>query len=167
MAKYIVQLRRGTKEQWKEYEENEPIKSMPLAGELVVEYDNGIPRLKIGDGINKFSALPYMSIDSFILPSPTTITLLGGSEHWLEYYDENDKFIGYYQIIKEITNGIVTVNSKIDLQPSPEQLAIFYTKDVSFTVVNEDGVVIVYAIGMRPEQDYTIQCTITEVAIDG
>ena len=62
---------------------------------------------------------------------------------------------------------IVFIYSKIDLQPSPEQLAIFYTKDVSFTVVNEDGVVIVYAIGMRPEQDYTIQCTITEVAIDG
>jgi hypothetical protein len=171
-SKYIFQLRRGWKDSrtgrndWANYEiQEDHIK--PLPGELVVEYDNGVPRLKIGDGVNEFSALPYMSVDSFILPSPTTITLFGGSEYWLQYYDENDNLIGYYQRITEVSNGIITENSKIDLQPSPEQLSIFYEKDVTFTVVNEGGVAMAYATGVRPEQDYTIQCTITEVSIDG
>jgi hypothetical protein len=55
--------------------------------------------------------------------------------------------------------------SKVDLQPSPEQLAIFHNKDLAFVTENEDGVVTVYAIGDKPTQDYTIQATVTEVAI--
>lgn len=57
----------------------------------------------------------------------------------------------------------VTENSQVDLTPSVEQLAIFYNKDVTFVTENEDGVVTVYAIGQKPENDYTIQVTITEV----
>lgn len=59
----------------------------------------------------------------------------------------------------------VTVNSQVDLTPSVEQLAIFYNKDLSFVTENEDGVVTVYAIGQKPENDYTIQVTITEVYV--
>ena len=57
----------------------------------------------------------------------------------------------------------VTVNSQVDLTPSAEQLAIFYEKDLAFVTENEDGVVTVYAIGQKPQNDYTIQVTITEV----
>ena len=53
--------------------------------------------------------------------------------------------------------------SKVDLQPTPEQLAIFYKKDVTFVTENEDGVVTVYCIGQRPTLDYEMQATITEV----
>jgi hypothetical protein len=98
------------------------------------------------------------------LPS---ITVLGGDQYWHDYYDENNNHIGYYQTVSGLDNASFTVRSKIDLQPSPEQLAIFHEKDVAFTVINEDGIATVYAIGIRPEQDYTIQCTITEVAING
>ena len=73
MPIYISRLRRGKKDDaqgiddWAEYEAQEGhIK--PLDGELVIEDDNGIPRLKIGDGKHEFSELSYMSIDSFILP---------------------------------------------------------------------------------------------------
>lgn len=59
----------------------------------------------------------------------------------------------------------VTENSQVDLTPSVEQLAIFYQKDLAFVTENEDGVVTVYAIGQKPENDYTIQVTITEVEI--
>lgn len=59
----------------------------------------------------------------------------------------------------------VTANSQVDLTPSVEQLAIFHEKDLAFVTENEDGVVTVYAIGQKPENDYTIQVTITEVAI--
>lgn len=101
------------------------------------------------------------------IPRLPSITLLGGEQHWHEYYNENNNHAGYYQEVAVLNDASFTVRSKIDLQPSPEQLSIFHEKDVAFTVVNEDGIVTVYAIGIRPEQDYTIQCTVTEVAING
>ena len=161
--RYIVQLRRGTKEQWQDYEKNKPAESMPLAGELVVEYDNGIPRLKIGDGVTAYSQLPYMSVDSFVVPKPATITLLGG-----DAWEPVEGFEGrYIQNITDQLAGKITANSKIDLQPTPEQLLAFQEKDVTFTTVNENGTVRVCAIGVRPEQNYeNIQITITEVAIN-
>mgnify|MGYP003290570604 CR=1 FL=1 len=57
----------------------------------------------------------------------------------------------------------VTENSQVDLTPSVEQLAIFHDKDLAFVTENYGGVVTVYAIGQKPENDYTIQVTITEV----
>ena len=59
----------------------------------------------------------------------------------------------------------VTENSQVDLTPSVEQLVIFYEKDLGFVTENDDGVVTVYAIGQKPENDYTIQVTITEVDV--
>lgn len=56
-----------------------------------------------------------------------------------------------------------TKNSQVDLTPSVEQLAIFYNKDLAFVTENENGVVTVYAIGQKPQNDYTIQVTLTEV----
>lgn len=58
----------------------------------------------------------------------------------------------------------VTERSQVDLTPSVEQLAVFYDKSLAFVTENEDGVVTVYAIGQKPEHDYTIQVTITEVS---
>ena len=58
-----------------------------------------------------------------------------------------------------------TKNSQIDITPSVEQLAIFHEKDLAFVTENENGVVTVYAVGQKPENDYTIQVTITEVAV--
>lgn len=57
----------------------------------------------------------------------------------------------------------ITENSQVDLTPSIEQLVTFYDKDLGLVTENEDGVVTVYAIGQKPENDYTIQVTITEV----
>lgn len=59
----------------------------------------------------------------------------------------------------------VTEYSQVDLTPDVQQLAIFYNKDITFVTENEDGVVTVYVIGQKPENDYTIQVTITEVDI--
>lgn len=68
----------------------------------------------------------------------------------------------YYSQVVAIDG--ITANSQVDLTPSVEQLAIFHNKDLTFVTENEDGVVTVYAIGQRPENDYTIQVTIKEVA---
>ena len=64
-----------------------------------------------------------------------------------------------------VTVDGVTENSQVDLTPSVEQLAIFYEKDLTFVTENEGGIVTVYAIGQKPENDYNIQVTITEVSI--
>ena len=56
-----------------------------------------------------------------------------------------------------------TKNSQVDLTPSIEQLVIFYNKNLTFVTENVNGVVTVYAIGQKPENDYTMQATVTEV----
>lgn len=171
--KYTFQLRRGWKwdsdpitkeprDDWAAYEAQED-HMKPLEGELVLEYDNGIPRLKIGNGIDEFSALPYMSVDSFILPKqPTTINLFG-DDAWTLVSDDR-----YEQDITEQLTGWVTVNSKVDLQPTPEQLCLLLENNVTFTTVNEHGVVKVCAVGTKPQNDYiNIPITIMEVLVDG
>ena len=68
----------------------------------------------------------------------------------------------YYQVVQ--IDGI-TNNSQVDLTPSVEQLSVFYEKSLAFVAENDGGMVTVYAIGQKPENDYTIQVTITEVAV--
>ena len=61
----------------------------------------------------------------------------------------------------------VSETTQVDLTPSEEQLAIFYDKSLALVAVNEGGLVTVYAIGQKPERDYTIQVTLTEVSASG
>ena len=53
--------------------------------------------------------------------------------------------------------------SKVDLQPTIDQLAIFHEKDLAFTAENDGGSITIYAVGDKPSRDYTLQVTITEV----
>ena len=59
----------------------------------------------------------------------------------------------------------VTENSQVNLTPSIEQLAVFYNKDLAFVTENDGGTVTVYAIGQKPQNDYTIQVDIAEVSV--
>lgn len=68
---------------------------------------------------------------------------------------------GLYSQVVDIEG--ITEYSKVDLQPSVEQLAIFHQKDIAFATENEDGVVTVYVIGDKPALDYTMQVSITGV----
>lgn len=164
MAKHINQLRRGWKDDstgrndWADYEAQEN-HMKPLEGELVLEYDNGIPRLKIGDGVREFSELPYMSIDSFVMPRPVSVTIY--ADKWEQAADNR-----WYQVVT-VTNAVITPRSKVDLQPNSEQLAVFHEKDLAFVTENEDGIVSVFCVGQTPTNDYTIQATVTEVAANG
>ena len=222
MADHIFRLRRGTRyvddngatllkadgtperDDWGTYQTlNRHIK--PYEGELVLEYEvnpntgKKIPRLKIGDGINEFSALPYMSVDSFILPRQATTTIYDSK--WL-MVDNDDNFLdlfgnvidedgnileeGRYNIDAEgnfvdedgdiikiryaqrvtVANAVVTENSKIDLNPTPEMLVMFHEKDLTFVAENNNGVVFVYCVGQKPVNTYTIPVTITEIIVD-
>lgn len=183
--KYIFQLRRGTRyvdhngatllngdgtavrDDWATYTLQAGHLN-PLDGELVVEFEYNpftgkkTPRFKLGCDGKEFAELDYISPDSFILPTPASITLL--PDAW-QSIEENGEPIAnrYYQPV-EVNNAIVTPNSKIDLQPSPEQLAVFAQKDVTFTAINTEGNVRVCVVGEKPLQEYTIQVTVTEVA---
>ena len=169
MAKYICKLRRGRKEtdenghiirdDWAKYTQEKPQEAIPQEGELVVEYDNDIPRLKIGDGVHTFAELEYMSVDSFILPKPISVTLY--ADKWIQAADNR-----WYQTVT-VDNATITPNSKVDLQPSSDQLSIFYEKDLAFVTENEDGVVFVFCVSQVPKNDYTIQSTVTEVVANG
>ena len=66
----------------------------------------------------------------------------------------------YYQVVNIAGT---TENSKIDLNPTIEQLNIFHEKDITFVVGNNKGTITVYCIGQKPTNDYTMQVTITEV----
>ena len=66
----------------------------------------------------------------------------------------------YSQVVKI---EIASERSKIDLQPSAEQLATLRNINLAFVIENHNGVITAYAIGDKPECDYTFQGTITEV----
>ena len=67
----------------------------------------------------------------------------------------------YSQVVS--ING-VTENSQVDLTPSDIQLEIFREKNVAFTTANDNGVVTVFAFGQKPQHDYVIQVTLTELS---
>lgn len=75
-----------------------------------------------------------------------------------------DKWVGdgdhYSQVV---TIPGVTVRSKVDLQPTDEQLVEFHNKVLAFTAKNTGGVVTVHTIGDKPMNDHTMQVTLTEV----
>lgn len=59
----------------------------------------------------------------------------------------------------------VTENTRVDLQPTVEQLTTFRQKEVAFTTANIGGEITVYAIGDKPQNDYVIQASLTEVIV--
>lgn len=105
------------------------------------------------------TALAFDVVEQFVLANkPTakvkTVTLLAAN--WIG--DTSP----YSQVVS--IEG-TTVNSKVDLNPTVEQLAIFHQKELAFVTENEDGVITVYAIGEKPQNDYTMPVTITEVLV--
>lgn len=57
----------------------------------------------------------------------------------------------------------VTAHTKVDLQPTLEQLVEFHSKDLAFVAENDGGTVTVFTIGDKPAGDHTFQITKTEV----
>lgn len=65
---------------------------------------------------------------------------------------------------QSVTVDGVTATSKIDLQPSPEQLAELLDANISLVAANDEGSVTVFAIGDVPTSDYEMQIIVTEVS---
>lgn len=83
----------------------------------------------------------------------TTVTLLASA--W-EGYEAP-----YSQVVT--VNG-VTKNTKVDLTPTAAQTVELQDEDIAFVAENDNGVVTVWSINCKPEIDYEIQATLTEVA---
>lgn len=117
------------------------------------------PNGAIEDVMGKLAALQE-KVDLLYAKSlvkTVTINLLASA--WVED--------GSNQYSQVVVIADITPYSKVDLQPTTEQLLIFYEKDIAFVTENDDGVVTVYCIGQKPTLDYAMQATITEVEKDG
>lgn len=80
--KYRLQHLRGTSSEWASIGGD----IIPLAGELVIEIDenNNLHKLKIGDGVHKYSELAYLMAGDEIVPQvlPRIVTVMLGSKDW-------------------------------------------------------------------------------------
>ena len=108
----------------------------------------------------EFVTQALLDLSNRIAPSPASITLY--ADRWVQGTGET---MWHQEIV--VANATVTPNSKVDLQPSPEQLCIFHEKDIAFVAENDEGKVTIFCIGQKPMNDYTIQVTVTEVIVNG
>ena len=88
---------------------------------------------------------------------PTTATVTLKAADWLGNASP------YSQVV---ALGNVTSRTKVDLQPTVEQVDALYSQTVGFFTVNEGGVVRVNAVGTKPTENFVIQVTLTEVEGD-
>ena len=89
-----------------------------------------------------------------LLPRMTTINLPASA--WVGSSEP------YSQAIEIAT---VTPLSKIDLQPTAQQIVDLQNAEISLMIDNDNGELTCYAIGNKPTSDYTIQVFIQEVTL--
>ena len=102
------------------------------------------------------------AVESYFERNPIP-TSSNGLERYVELLAANWVTESEEKHSQVVSIDCVTENSKVDLTPTEDQLIIWRQKELAFTTKNIGGVVTVYAIGQKPENDYTIQVTITEV----
>ena len=96
--------------------------------------------------------LPEDALTEKYMPKMSSIILM--DENW-----DGDESL-YSQIV---TVDGATKNSKVDLQPSANQLLHLQDEEVALLTENTDGVVKVWAIGDKPSGNMTFQVLLTEV----
>lgn len=64
---------------------------------------------------------------------------------------------------QEVAINSITATSKIDLQPSAQQIVSLQNSETILMASNDGGTVTFWAIGTKPTVDYTMQVLITEV----
>lgn len=88
-----------------------------------------------------------------VLPRISTITLYAS--------DWSGASNPYYQTVNINT---VTASTKIDLQPTAQQVVSLQQEDIALMAENNNGSVTIYALGGKPKSNYTIQVLLTEVS---
>ena len=110
--------------------------------------------------IGTTSNVPTPTADNDLVPKKYIDDMFGMSELSLRASDWTGTESPYSQVVE--VSG-VTANSKVDLNPTGEQLNSLATNRTILNTANDNGTVTVYAIGNKPTEDYTMQATITEV----
>lgn len=64
---------------------------------------------------------------------------------------------------QEVIVDVISVNSRVDLLPSVDQIISLRENGIALTAGNDAGTVTIYAIGNKPADDYTIYATVSEV----
>ena len=64
---------------------------------------------------------------------------------------------------QQISVDNITKNSKIDLQPTEEQLLDMQHDNIEIQIINDNGVITAYAYNHAPTKDYVMQATIEEI----
>ena len=88
-----------------------------------------------------------------VIPRVSTITL--SKSAWTgsaEPYSQN------------VSVATVTASTKVDLQPTAQQIISLNNEEIALIAQNNNGAVTIYAIGGKPSVDYTMQVLLTEVA---
>lgn len=83
------------------------------------------------------------------------ITLPAGG--WIQSED-----LTHFTQVITIPNVMITAKTKIDLQPSPEQLVAMITNGMVMFVVNDNANIKVYSVNEKPTEDMIIQATVKE-----
>lgn len=159
MAKYIIQMRRGTVAEWDESG------IIPDDGELVVEIDNvnNLRKLKIGDGVHTYSDLAYLQagdeiITQMIAKAVPRVVTIEITTNWTQISDDK-----YSQVI---AIDDITEHSRLDLQPNSDMLAEFKQLGLVFVTENKAGTISIHSVGNMPQKAYVMQATIIEVECD-
>jgi hypothetical protein len=88
-----------------------------------------------------------------VLPRVSTISLAASA------WTGNSEL--YSQVVSVNT---VTSATKIDLQPTAQQIVNLQNEEISLMIENNGGIVTCYAVGNKPTADYTIQVLLQEVS---
>lgn len=88
-----------------------------------------------------------------MIPRVATITLAANA--WIGNANP------YSQVVSVPT---VTSSTKIDLQPTAQQIVELNNEDIALIAQNDGGNVTIYALGGKPSANYTMQVLLTEVA---
>lgn len=174
-----MQHLRGTAKQWKAIGDT----VVPYPGELVIELpdpddenDNGLHRLKIGDGTTPYNSLPYLSTDNFVLPSKATVKIEQGNwkEMTVQFLEgDQPKERTYYYKNIEVTGVPITPKSRIDLRLTSDEFAKFYEENLAFmteNTLNIGGNIKLLCVGNTPSSNIQIdelQADVIEVVTDG
>lgn len=107
----------------------------------------------------EFVTETLLDLSNKVAPSPASVTLY--KNKWIQ---DTEKM--WHQEV-QVNNATITLYSKVDLQLNAEQLAMFYEKDIALVTENDGGTITVYCVGTLPEDDLTIQATVSEVLVGG